>query len=104
MIGALIEHAEALVRDHRLGSVREWKQRTGGLAIGFLPTYVPRELFHAAGNLPVGLTGMGDDLEIIRGDAFYQSYICHLPRSTIELGLNGPSTASTACCSRRRAT
>jgi benzoyl-CoA reductase subunit C len=29
------------------------------------------------------------DLEIIRGDAYYQSYICHLPRSTIELGLNG---------------
>jgi benzoyl-CoA reductase subunit C len=33
--------------------------------------------------------GGGEDLEIIRGDAYYQSYICHLPRSTIELGLNG---------------
>ena len=33
--------------------------------------------------------GGGDDLEIIRGDAYYQSYICHIPRSTIELGLNG---------------
>jgi benzoyl-CoA reductase subunit C len=31
----------------------------------------------------------GGDLEIIRGDAYYQSYICHLPRSTIEMGLNG---------------
>jgi benzoyl-CoA reductase subunit C len=41
------------------------------------------------GVLPVGVMGAGDDLEIIRGDAFYQSYICHLPRSTIELGLNG---------------
>ncbi|NIP71961.1 MAG: benzoyl-CoA reductase subunit C, partial [Gammaproteobacteria bacterium] len=36
---------------------------------------------------PVGL--MGGDMEIIRGDAYYQSYICHIPRSTIELGLNG---------------
>ncbi len=54
-----------------------------------MPIYVPRELFHAQGVLPVGLMGGRDDLEIIRGDAYYQSYICHIPRSTIELGLNG---------------
>ena len=54
-----------------------------------MPVYVPRELFHAQGVLPVGIFGGGEDLEIIRGDAFYQSYICHIPRSTIELGLNG---------------
>ena len=37
--------------------------------------------------LPAGL--QRDDLEIIKGDAYYQSYICHIPRSTIELGLSG---------------
>ncbi|MFQ5876351.1 MAG: benzoyl-CoA reductase subunit C [Acidobacteriota bacterium] len=81
--------AEALYRDHTLGSVRRWKERTGGLAIGFMPIYVPRELLHAQGTLPVGIMGGGDGVEIIRGDAYYQSYICHIPRSTIELGLNG---------------
>jgi benzoyl-CoA reductase subunit C len=81
--------AEALWRDVRLGPVRAWKARTGGLAVGFLPVYAPRELLHAQGVLPVGLTGAGDDLEIIRGDAYYQSYICHLPRSTIEMALDG---------------
>ncbi len=81
--------AERLYRDLTFASVRDWKARTGGLAIGFMPVYVPRELLHAQGCLPVGVLGGGDDLEIIRGDAFYQSYICHLPRSTIELGLNG---------------
>jgi benzoyl-CoA reductase subunit C len=86
---ALLERAEALYRDYRLGSVREWKQRTGGLAVGYMPIYVPRELLHAQGVLPVGLVGGRDDLEIIRGDAYYQSYICHIPRSTVELGLNG---------------
>ncbi|MBL8861205.1 MAG: benzoyl-CoA reductase subunit C [Planctomycetes bacterium] len=86
---ALVARAAELCRDWRLPSVRAWKQRTGGLAIGYLPVYVPREVFHAQGALAVGLTGAGDDLEIIKGDAFYQSYICHLPRSTIELGLNG---------------
>jgi benzoyl-CoA reductase subunit C len=54
-----------------------------------MPIYVPCELLDAQGVLPVGLTGAQDDLEIIRGDAYYQSYICHIPRSTIELGLNG---------------
>jgi benzoyl-CoA reductase subunit C len=81
--------AEAIIRDTRLGTVRRWKERTGGLALGYMPVYVPRELFHSQGVLPVGLMGGGEDVEIIRGDAYYQSYICHIPRSTIELGLNG---------------
>jgi benzoyl-CoA reductase subunit C len=85
----IVARADTLYRDYRLGSVREWKVRTGGLAIGHLPIYVPCEIFHAQGALPVGLMGARDDLEIIKGDAYYQSYICHLPRSTIELGLNG---------------
>jgi benzoyl-CoA reductase subunit C len=85
----LVARADALYRDYRLGSVREWKARTGGRAIGYMPIYVPCELLHAQGVLPVGLMGARDDLEIIKGDAYYQSYICHIPRSTIELGLNG---------------
>jgi benzoyl-CoA reductase subunit C len=85
----ILGRAEALYRDYRLGSVRDWKARTGGLAIGYMPIYVPSEILHAQGVLPVGLMGARDDLEIIKGDAYYQSYICHIPRSTIELGLNG---------------
>jgi benzoyl-CoA reductase subunit C len=88
-LGAIVGRAEALYRDYRLGAVREWKARTGGLAIGHMPIYIPAEILHAQGVLPVGLMGARDDLEIIKGDAYYQSYICHIPRSTIELGLNG---------------
>ena len=88
-LAALLGRADALFRDQALVAVRDWKARTGGLAVGFLPIYVPRELLHAQGVLPVGLMGGRPDLEIIKGDAYYQSYICHLPRSTIELGLNG---------------
>lgn len=88
-LAALVARAEDLYRDYRLEAVRQWKARTGGLAVGYLPIYVPRELLAAQGVLPVGLMGGRDDLEIIKGDAYYQSYICHIPRSTIELGLNG---------------
>jgi benzoyl-CoA reductase subunit C len=88
-LDALVGRADALYRDYRLAAVREWKTRTGGLAIGYMPIYIPSEILHAQGVLPVGLMGARDDLEIIKGDAYYQSYICHIPRSTIELGLNG---------------
>lgn len=84
-----LRRAEDCYRDYSLQSVQDWKAVTGGLAIGYMPIYIPRELLHSQGVLPVGLMGGGDDLEIIRGDAYYQSYICHIPRSTIELGLNG---------------
>ena len=88
-VNDIIEKCEGLYRDLELSSVARWKQRSGGKAIGYLPVYVPRELIHAAGMLPVGVMGGGDQLEIIRGDSFYQSYICHIPRSVIELGLAG---------------
>jgi len=84
----VVARAEALVQDLRLGPVRAWKEGTGGLAVGYMPVYVPREVLHAQGVLPVGIVG-GGEMEIIRGDAYYQSYICHIPRSTVELGLNG---------------
>ena len=54
-----------------------------------MPVYIPREIIHAAGMLPLGILGGGDQLEVIHGDAYYQSYICRIPRSTIELGVSG---------------
>lgn len=85
----LVQHAQQLYDDLDLGAVRAWKSAAPGRkAIGYLPIYVPRELIEAAGMLPVGIVGGGDRLEIIRGDAYFQSYICHIPRSTIELALS----------------
>ncbi len=88
-IDKIVARASALYRDADLGRVANWKRDGDNRkAIGHLPIYVPRELIHAAGMLPVGVCGNGD-LEIIKGDAYFQSYICHLPRSVIELGLSG---------------
>ncbi len=89
-LGALVERAEALYHDVAFEAVREWKEANPGRkAVGCMPVWFPRELIHAAGMLPVSVMGGGDDVEIIKGDAYYQSYICHLPRSTIEMALNG---------------
>ena len=88
-LAALLKRAENLFGDLDLATVRAWKgAHAGARAIGHMPIYVPREVIHAAGMLPVGILGGGDRLEIIRGDAYFQSYICHIPRSTIELALS----------------
>jgi len=83
----LLAAAQSLSDDIDFTTVKRWKE-SGRKAIGHMPTYVPRELIHAAGMLPVGITGGGSSLEIIRGDAYFQSYICRIPRSTIELALS----------------
>ena len=86
----ITRRAEALYDDLELKTVRDWKaQKAGRKAIGFLPIYVPREVIHAAGALPVGLMGGADRVEIVRGDSYFQSYICHFPRSVIELAVGG---------------
>jgi benzoyl-CoA reductase subunit C len=89
-VAPILERARALVEDRRLTAVRDWKAgHPGGLAIGYLPIYAPRPLLEAIGCLPVAIFGGGSEVEIIRGDSYFQSYICHIPRSTLELGLAG---------------
>ncbi len=89
-VAPIIARCEALFEDLDFNAVKQWKAAVPGRkAIGYMPVYVPRELIHAAGMLPVGILGGGDALEVIQGDAYYQSYICRIPRSTIELGLTG---------------
>ncbi len=86
----IVERCQALFEDLHFNAVKEWKAAVPGRkAIGYMPVYVPRELIHAAGMLSVGILGGGDSLEVIQGDAYYQSYICRIPRSTIEMGLTG---------------
>ena len=86
----VVKRCEALFEDLEFGAVKRWKAaQPGRKAIGYMPIYVPREIVHAAGMLPVGIFGGGDQLEVIQGDAYYQSYICRIPRSTLELGLTG---------------
>ncbi|MBL1218367.1 MAG: hypothetical protein D8M59_12835 [Planctomycetes bacterium] len=51
------------------------------------PVYAPHEIIHAAGLMPVGLYGAGDQLEITHADSRFQSFICSIAKSTLELFL-----------------
>jgi len=86
----IITQATRLFEDLNFSSAREWKAaKPSRKVIGYMPIYVPREIMHAADMLPLGIVGGGDQLEVIHGDAYYQSYICRIPRSTVELGVSG---------------
>src|SRR6516225_2172954 len=86
----IVARAQQLFEDLSFAVARQWKELDPGRkVVGYMPIYVPREIIHAAGFLPLGILGGGDQLEVIHGDAYYQSYICRIPRSTIELGLSG---------------
>jgi len=82
-------YCQALLEDTSFAATREWKAaEPDRKVVGYMPVYVPREMIHAGGMLPLGVLGGGDTLEVIHGDAYYQSYICRIPRSTIELAMS----------------
>jgi benzoyl-CoA reductase subunit C len=84
------DKCEQLIADLDFTPVRQWKAaHTGGRAIACFPVYVPAEIIHACGMLPVGLTGAGDQLDIQHADARFGSFICSIVKTTTELGLTG---------------
>ena len=85
----IIDRCMELHTDVEYHYVREWKERNGAKAIAYLPVYAPKEIIHATGMLPVGFMGGGDMIEIIQGDSYFQSYICHIVRSVVDMGLTG---------------
>jgi benzoyl-CoA reductase subunit C len=87
---AIVARCQQLFDDLDFAAPRAWKAAAPGRkVVAYMPVYVPRELVHAAGMLPLGILGAGESLEVIHGDAYYQSYICRIPRSTLELGVTG---------------
>ncbi len=51
-----VRHAAATAKDPR-GAVARWKALSGAKAVGCLPLYLPEEVLHAAGMLPVTVWG-----------------------------------------------
>lgn len=88
-IETIIRDCEHHAFDLHFRHAKAWKaQQSGRVLVGYLPIYFPREIVHAANGLAVGILGAGDRKQIIKGDAYYQSYICHLPRGVIEMALD----------------
>lgn len=66
----------------------QWKERHPTIKlVGTFPVYAPVELVYAMGLQPVGLFGGGHKIELQHADARFQSFVCSISKSTLELGL-----------------
>jgi len=61
----------------------------GQKVMGWVCTYVPEELLHAAGALPVRISGYGKETDLQDGTAYFYVNNCSFARSCLQLGLKG---------------
>ncbi|RKY91657.1 MAG: benzoyl-CoA reductase subunit C, partial [Ignavibacteriae bacterium] len=88
-LNEIIEKCKELAFDLNFTRAKEWKTKERNrVLVGHMPIYFPREIVHAANGMTVGIYGTGDRKQVIKGDAYYQSYICRIPRGIIELALD----------------
>lgn len=82
-----VEAYRDVIEDRTFPTVRAFKARTGRRAVGYFPVYTPVELIHASGMLPVAVFGGGNQIELAHADSRFQSFVCSIVKSTLELGL-----------------
>jgi benzoyl-CoA reductase subunit C len=83
----LLHRCVQVLEDIEFTEARRWKAAHGAKAVAYFPVYAPAELIHAAGMLPVALSGAGDRLDIQHADARFGSFICSIVKTTLEMGL-----------------
>ncbi len=88
-LNKIINECKSLAFDLGFTEAKKWRSEDKSrILVGYLPIYFPREIVHAAGGLAVGIMGTGDRKQVIKGDAYFQSYICRMPRGIIEMALD----------------
>ena len=69
------------------GYASKWKEMSKGLVIGYLCSYSPEELIHAAGALPFRILGYQDNDHL--SDSHLQAYCCSFARAAMGDALGG---------------
>ena len=67
--------------------IKEWKGQ-GGKVVGWLCTYVPEEIIHAAGALPIRVTGGTEELMLEEATAYLGVMLCSFARSCLQLAID----------------
>lgn len=67
--------------------VAKWKQDTKGKVLGCISPYTPEEIIHAAGMLPIEITGDIDNVTL--ADVYMPDYACSFTRGFLEKILRG---------------
>jgi benzoyl-CoA reductase subunit C len=74
-------------QENRHDYARAWKERTGGKVLGYFCTYVPEEIVHAAGVLPVRILGSHEPQDVTEPHIF--GMFCPFCRDCLAQGLKG---------------
>ena len=72
----------------KTSQLMEYKSQ-GKKVFGWLCTYAPEEIMHAAGILPIRITGYSQETELDDGNAYLYINNCSFSRSCLQLGLRG---------------
>jgi benzoyl-CoA reductase subunit C len=89
-VEAVLERCREVVEDPHYGVAAAWKQAVPGRkVVGCFPVYAPLEILHAGGTMPLGMFGAGNTIELAHADARFQSFVCSIAKTTLELGMQG---------------
>ncbi|MHA2113641.1 MAG: 2-hydroxyacyl-CoA dehydratase subunit D [Candidatus Hodarchaeales archaeon] len=88
-IEEIAKKAQIWIEDLSFKNHNAWKIKTDSHIIGTFPVYVPRELIQAFGMQAISLQGGGEFLEITYAESYLGSFICSVPKSTLELAFTG---------------
>ncbi|MBI4638042.1 MAG: 2-hydroxyacyl-CoA dehydratase [Candidatus Rokubacteria bacterium] len=85
-----LDRCRALIAEPLGVAAERWKAgHPGGRAVAAYPVWAPAEVIHAAGMLPLALLGGGTSVELTHADARFQSFVCSVAKSSLELGFQG---------------
>src|SRR5512143_1427119 len=83
----MIEYFSDIERHIKNPAVDEWI-KSGGKVVGYTCSFVPPELFHAAGILPYRLRAIElESMDI--ADAYYGPFACSFPKCLLQLAGEG---------------
>lgn len=83
-LDSLLERVRELAEDSDYPTVRAWREG-GGKVLGHFQVYFPEELAHAAGVLPVKISGA--QVEGMEAESHFGSYLCSIVKTSLELAL-----------------
>lgn len=87
---AIVAECRARIAEPLAAHADRWKAaRPDGRVVAAYPVWAPAEVIHAAGMLPLALLGGGTSVELTHADARFQSFVCSIAKSTLELGFQG---------------
>lgn len=84
-LNVVLDRLRDVLEDPEYPTVKRWRA-SGGKVVGHFQVYVPEEIVHAAGLLPLRIRGA--QIEARQAEARFGSYLCSIVKTSLELALS----------------